>query len=404
MSRKLAHEGPHDRSVTNAFLADDKVKHYAATTNAEKTATPALYSSELLFSLCRVYATVLARWNGIGHDDIVAGTRWEDPRNEDRKARATSKADPLTHMLLNVLCFSTSVVQTTWALSQSDPDVISDLYSVIDEKRSALPIRATTIRPVYSASLGTRNGNGSVGEAVLLLCVSCLSHCLIVTDDVEIHEMDKPLPLHQLRRCIQLLKQLLYRACCLDDKNLVRESSYFGLALITASSRTMRDLYDRSSRRPLCVPKGWLIEDLLDKELKQCKTASQYEALLALPVLRVCPFLVSFKRRLKLFERIVTLSRIEIQGINDQNPFNSNPLKPGIPVRIMRTRLLEDGLATMNNLGPNMRQRIVVHYTNEAGMQEIGIDAGGLFKEFWTDLSQLAFDPNYALFRVTEGW
>jgi ubiquitin-protein ligase E3 C len=165
----------------------------------------------------------------------------------------------------------------------------------------------------------------------------------------------------------------------------------------------MRDLYDRSSRRPLCVPKGWLIEDLLDKELKQCKTASQYEALLALPVLRVCPFLVSFKRRLKLFERIVTLTRIEIQGINDQNPFNSNPLKPGIPVRIMRTRLLEDGLATMNNLGQNMRQRIVVHYTNEAGVQEIGIDAGGLFKEFWTDLSQLAFDPNYALFRVTEG-
>jgi ubiquitin-protein ligase E3 C len=403
VSKKLAHGGPHDRSVTNAFLAEDKVKKYAAITNAEKAATPALYSSELLLSLCRVYAIVLARWNGIGHDDIVAGTRWEDPRNEDRKARATSKADPLTHMLLNVLCFSTTVIRTTWALTQSDPNVISDLYSVIDEKKSALPIRATTVRPVYSASMGTRKGNGGVGEAVLLLCVSCLSHGLIVTDDVEIHEMDKPLPLHQLRRCIQLLKQLLYRACCLDDKNSRLESNYFGLALISASSRTMRDLYDRSSRRPLCVPKGWLIEDLLDKELKQCKTASQYEALLALPVLRVCPFLVSFKRRLKLFERIVTLTRIEIQGINDQNPFNSNPLKPGIPVRIMRTRLLEDGLATMNNLGQNMRQRIVVHYTNEAGVQEIGIDAGGLFKEFWTDLSQLAFDPNYALFRVTEG-
>ena len=165
----------------------------------------------------------------------------------------------------------------------------------------------------------------------------------------------------------------------------------------------MRDLYDRSSRKPLLVPKGWLVDDLLDKELKQCKTASQYQALLDTPVLRVCPFLVSFKRRLKLFERIVTLNRIEVQGLNDQNPFNSNPLKPGIPVRIMRTRLLEDGLATLNNLGSNMRQRIVVHYTNEAGREETGIDAGGLFKEFWTDLSQIAFDPNYALFRVTEG-
>jgi len=259
------------------------------------------------------------------------------------------------------------------------------------------------IRPTYSTSVGMGKRRDSTGAAVLLLFVACLSHSLIITDDIEIHEMDKPLPLHHLRRCIELLKKLLYRACCVDGRSTSQDSNYFGLALIASSSRTMRDLYDRSSRKPLCAPKGWLVDDLLDKELKQCKTAGQFEALLATPVLRVCPFLVSFKRRLKLFERIVTLSRIEVQGLNDQNPFNSNPLKPGIPVRIMRTRLLEDGLATLNNLGSNMRQRIVVNYTNEAGRQETGIDAGGLFKEFWTDLSQLAFDPNYALFRVTEG-
>lgn len=57
----------------------------------------------------------------------------------------------------------------------------------------------------------------------------------------------------------------------------------------------------------------------------------------------------------------------------------------------------------MNHLGRNMRQRIAVQYHNEAGMRESGVDAGGLFKEFWTDLSAIAFDPNYALFRVTEG-
>ena len=50
-----------------------------------------------------------------------------------------------------------------------------------------------------------------------------------------------------------------------------------------------------------------------------------------------------------------------------------------------------------------MRQRIAVQYYNEAGIKEIGIDAGGLFKEFWTDLSAIAFDPNYSLFCMTEG-
>lgn len=57
----------------------------------------------------------------------------------------------------------------------------------------------------------------------------------------------------------------------------------------------------------------------------------------------------------------------------------------------------------MNKLGKNMRKRIIVHYLNEAGAQEAGVDIGGLFKEFWTDLCAIAFDPNYALFRVTEG-
>jgi hypothetical protein len=69
----------------------------------------------------------------------------------------------------------------------------------------------------------------------------------------------------------------------------------------------------------------------------------------------------------------------------------------------MRGRVLEDGLLTMNTLGRNIRKLLVVHYRNEAGTEEAGIDVGGLFKEFWTDLCAIAFDPNYALFRVTEG-
>jgi hypothetical protein len=49
-----------------------------------------------------------------------------------------------------------------------------------------------------------------------------------------------------------------------------------------------------------------------------------------------------------------------------------------------------------------MRQRICVNYISDAGARETGVDVGGLFKEFWTDLSILAFDPNYALFKGTE--
>ena len=42
-------------------------------------------------------------------------------------------------------------------------------------------------------------------------------------------------------------------------------------------------------------------------------------------------------------------------------------------------------------------------YVNEAGVEEKGIDVGGLFKDFWSDLSAQAFSPGYSLFASIEG-
>jgi ubiquitin-protein ligase E3 C len=375
------------------------------------------YSTALLKTLCRLYGIILARWGGDGGRDCVSNGAPLVRKDVDggKQEIASTSADQCTQSLLNNFVFSTDIVQACWGLIQSDSAVVADVYAIIDPHKGEAPVRSLSILPQYSSSSrDTMYSTSHDGSAMLFVFVSALSRILIVTDDSEIHEMDKPLPLHQLRRCIQTLKQLLYRACCLDNTFSVPEngegavitkyvSNHFGLALITASARTMRDLYDRSSRRPLSVPKLWLIEDLMEKEIRRCKTKEDYVRLLTTPVLRVCPFLVSFKRRLTLFERIVTSDRVSIQGENSQNPFHTNPLKPGIPIRITRGRILEDGLATMNHLGRNMRQRLAVQYYNEAGTRESGVDVGGLFKEFWTDLCAIAFDPNYALFRVTAG-
>jgi hypothetical protein len=416
VSRKLAESGNKGREA----LQNQETEVVG------QRATKESYSPELLIALCHVYGIILARWGGGGREDIIrrgkdSGPLMKKDDNGTKQEIAMAKPDMCAQSLLNVLCFSTPVLRSLWGLIQSDGAVISDLYAVIDPTKGNMPVRALDIRPCYVSASGvgtspTRSNNHikNVGAAPLFVFVCALVHVLIITDDSEIHDMEKPLPLHQLRRCIQTLKQLLYRACCLDDTSSSdtpgsgshkkgHASNYFGLALISASSRTMRDLYDRSSRRPFCVPKMWLVEGLMEKDIGRCKSHEDYVALLSSPVLRVCPFFVSFKRRLLLFERIVTTNRVEIQGENSPNPFHTNPLKPGIPIRITRGRILEDGLVTMNNLGRNMRQRLAVQYYNDAGRREDGVDAGGLFKEFWTDLCAIAFDPNYALFRVTEG-
>lgn len=327
----------------------------------------------LILLIAKVYAIIVSRWSGDGSVDVM------------RNNKAKAAQEQSVKSLLNVLGFSTKFLSISWSMIQSD---LSEQIKAIHSRSDRTPIRLRTYHSNDAACL-------------LYLFLSVFSHVLIVTDDAELHEMGRPLPLHQVRRCIHLLKKILFRAACTDDSSLDGET--FGLSLITAASRTMRDLYDRSSRRPICVPKFWIVDSLLESDIGKCKRHEEFNSLLQTsPILRVCPYMVPFKRRLKLFERLVSTLRVEIQGENSANPFHSNPLKPGIPIRITRGRLLEDGLATMNNLGTNLRERISVHYYNQAGTKEQGIDAGGLFKEFWTDLCSIAFDPNYALFRITE--
>lgn len=400
ISRQLANgKGPVDRTVTNAVMASEESNKTASELN--HSAPRQDYSITLFFALCRVYCSILSRWGGYGKHDLVNRPL---PEKQD-KDHASATTEKCVTALLNVLCFSTSLLETAWAVVQSNPRVVSDLYAVIDVRKRGEAIRTLSSDPLYNRSVHTLGeAEGNVGAVILYIFTACLCHTLIVTDDVEIHDMEKPLPKHQLRRLILLQKKLLYRACCLDDvhegtsKSQSVTSNSFGVALIAISANAMSDLYSRSSRRLLCSPKLWIEEDLLEKDMKRCKTHQDFISLLSVPICRICPFLVSYKCRLKLFERIVTTNRTEIQGSNELRN-----LRPGIMCTVNRSRVLEDGLAHLNKLGRDLRQRIVVSYLSEVGARETGVDVGGLFKEFWTDLSALAFNPDYALFKIAEG-
>ena len=70
-------------------------------------------------------------------------------------------------------------------------------------------------------------------------------------------------------------------------------------------------------------------------------------------------------------------------------------------IRIRRRCVLEDGMRWIEKIGNSIRKRIVVKYVNEFNEEEIGIDSGGLFKDFWTDLSSQVFNASYGLFSST---
>lgn len=52
-------------------------------------------------------------------------------------------------------------------------------------------------------------------------------------------------------------------------------------------------------------------------------------------------------------------------------------------------------------LEANLRQKVRIQFINSAGLEEAGIDGGGIFKEFINEVLKTAFDPNRGFFLLT---
>lgn len=51
---------------------------------------------------------------------------------------------------------------------------------------------------------------------------------------------------------------------------------------------------------------------------------------------------------------------------------------------VRRTHLAEDAYTHLNGLGSDLKKRIEIVFIDEHGLEESGIDGGGLFKELLT--------------------
>lgn len=69
-------------------------------------------------------------------------------------------------------------------------------------------------------------------------------------------------------------------------------------------------------------------------------------------------------------------------------------------VCIKRHDIFADGYRELSKI-QNLKEHVKVVFVNQQGIMEEGSDAGGLFKEFLTNLIEIVFNPNYGLFILT---
>ncbi|KAI5104642.1 ubiquitin-protein ligase E3C, partial [Silurus meridionalis] len=113
-----------------------------------------------------------------------------------------------------------------------------------------------------------------------------------------------------------------------------------------------------------------------------------------LAILTELPFVVPFEERVKIFHRLIYADKREIQG--------DGAFLDGINVTIRRNYIYEDAYDKLSPENePDLKKRIRVHLLNAHGLDEAGIDGGGIFREFLSELLKSGFNPNQGFFRTT---
>ena len=70
-------------------------------------------------------------------------------------------------------------------------------------------------------------------------------------------------------------------------------------------------------------------------------------------------------------------------------------------LNIRRDHIITDSYEQLQLTNSNLKGQIKIEFISEYGMNEAGIDGGGLFKEFIDTLSKEIFHPNFGLFVPT---
>ncbi|KAA8580679.1 hypothetical protein FQN60_013637 [Etheostoma spectabile] len=113
-----------------------------------------------------------------------------------------------------------------------------------------------------------------------------------------------------------------------------------------------------------------------------------------LAILTELPFVVPFEERVKIFQRLIYADKRDVQG--------DGPFPDGISVTIRRNYIYEDAYDKLSPENePDLKKRIRVHLLNAHGLDEAGIDGGGIFREFLNELLKSGFNPNQGFFKTT---
>ncbi|GMR36477.1 hypothetical protein PMAYCL1PPCAC_06672, partial [Pristionchus mayeri] len=130
-------------------------------------------------------------------------------------------------------------------------------------------------------------------------------------------------------------------------------------------------------------------EEEMEREKKVARMSASEKRTLA--IMKSIPFVVPFIDRVNMLKELI---------IEDKDIHSSHAM---IDVSVRRTHLYEDALNDLSRQNSSsLRLPLRVSMKNWVGMSEAGIDGGGIFREFLTEVVKEALDINRGLFTQTK--
>lgn len=290
------------------------------------------------------------------------------------------------------------------------------LYKKMDPKKTVRSTNEST-SPAYPAS-----------QLRTLMAFNVVySHLLLGLDDETFYDRKWPMQLTEVASVVSFLKSFIYETCwkISSTTSQAKTSSYLDedesilFATVTTSVKLFNQLYDRDSRRRFTADEAWLwpsmptIKETVDLETMdeglQLHTQALYmlvsgaasSAITRTALLLVTiPQVFAFKDRVLLFEKLLDEEKQQLASVRDE-------FSRAIQVRIRRDEIVDTSFELFQKLCEEgspaaLKARIKVAFVNEQGLDEAGIDGGGVFKEYLDQLTKQAFSPEYGLFLATE--
>ncbi|CAG8517471.1 9293_t:CDS:10 [Acaulospora colombiana] len=250
-----------------------------------------------------------------------------------------------------------------------------------------------------------------------LMCELFSQVLRIMGDDEFFDENRNPLKLSEIVNMSTILKNvgftLYWSSLSLKMESTIDGGCISLIYLRDIVTRLLRQIHARDSRRRFTSLNHWLmlsesemntfartvVDEDQELERDRGKINMDRRRLMSisprLGILYNIPFVIPFDERVRIFRQFVRNDR-------ERSPGHHHFFEPRHRVTIRRDHIFEDGYTHLNSAGARLKDFVGIQFIDEFGMQEAGIDGGGLFKEFLTSLTRIAFDTNYGLFLSTK--